>query len=92
MYPQVVTHNGLTLDLSQIKCIIHGDYFYGKKTQMIVVFKTRYEYIKNPYTEKFIKQKINETVAFDMPDYHTAITVIGEWKEIWGKYLEKQSN
>lgn len=90
MQPEVVTHNGLTLDLSQIKCIIHGDYFDGKKTQMIVVFKTRYEFIYHPEKDKFIKQKINETVAFDMPDYHTAITVIGEWNEIWEKYLKRQ--
>ncbi len=61
MQPEVVTHNGLTLDLSQIKCIIHGDYFDGKKTQMIVVFKTRYEFIYHPEKDKFIK---NSTIVF----------------------------
>lgn len=90
MKPEVVTHNGMTLNLEDIKCIKHGDYFEGKKSQMIVVFKTRYEFIKHPKTDTFIKQKFNETATFDFPDYQTAITVIREWHEIWDKYLQKQ--
>ena len=30
MTPEVVTHNGMTLNLADIKCIKHGDYFEGK--------------------------------------------------------------
>jgi hypothetical protein len=91
MYPEVVTHNGMTLNLADIKCIKHGDYFEGKKSQMIVVFKTRYEFIKHPKTDAYIKQKFNETATFDFPDYQTAITVIREWHEIWEKYLKSQA-
>ena len=91
MRPEVITHNGLTLDLSQIKCIKQEDYFEGKYNRMVVIFKTRYDYIKNPQTKKLIKQKYNESVEFDFPDYDTARTVIGEWRDIWGKYLEKNS-
>ena len=91
MEVKVVTYNGLTLDLSQVKCFKQEDCFYGKKNSMIVVFKTRYDYIKNPKTGKFIKQKYNETVEFDFPDFETPRTIIADWREIWEKYLETQS-
>jgi len=90
MTPELVSHNGLTLNLAEIKCIKCGDYFEGKNFQMIVIFKTRYEFLKHPKTGKYFKQKFNETVSFDFPDFETAVTVIGEWREIWDKYLYQQ--
>ena len=91
MKSEVVTHEGLTLDLSQIKCIKQVGCFYEKRNCMIVVFKTRHDYIKHPKTGKFLKQKYNEIVEFDFPDYNTAVTIIGEWREIWREYLAAQS-
>jgi len=91
MKHEVVTHEGLTLDLSQVKCFKREDYFYGKNHRMIVEFKTRYDYIKHPETGKFIKQKFNETVEFDFPDHATASAIIKEWKEIWQEYLNANS-
>ncbi len=91
MRPEVVTHSGLTLDLSQIKCIKQEDYFEGKHNRMVVEFKTRYDYIQHPKTGEFLKQKYNENVEFDFPDYETARIIISEWREIWHKYLETQS-
>ena len=96
MKPEIVEHNGLVLDLSQVKCFKQEGCYIGTgfglpKHGMIVEFKTRYDYIKHPASGKFIKQKYNETVEFDFPDFKTATTIIGEWEKIWRKYLEKQS-
>lgn len=90
MKSEIITYNGLTLDLSQILCIRQEDYFYGGKPRMTVIFKTRFEYIKHPGTGKYVKQKFNESVEFGYPDYNTALTIIGEWKDIWQEYLKRQ--
>jgi len=89
MEPYVETCGGLTLDLSQIKCF-KQERFYPQqnyKHRMIVVFKTRYDYIKHPGTNKYIKQKYDETVEYEFPDYATAKAHVSDWQKLWEKYL-----
>ena len=91
MKPETRTYGGVTLDLSQVKCFKQIGCFEGQKNSMIVVFKTRYDYIKHPATGKFIKQKYNETVEVDFPDFATASAYIKDWEDMWEKYLREQS-
>ena len=97
MKPEVVEHNGLMLDISQVKCfkyksaVFDEKHYNGEKYTIIVEFKTRYDYIKHPETGKYIKQKYNETVECVFYDMITAQNSFEEWGKIWRKYLESQS-
>jgi len=87
MEAETLTYGGLTLDLSQVKCFKQIGCFGESKHSMIVVFKTRYDYIKHPETGKYIKQKYNETVEVGFPDFATASAYIRDWEDYWEKYL-----
>ncbi len=89
--PRVMSHAGLTLNLSTIKCFkltnFHG---IGKRNTMTVEFKTRYDYIQHPTTSQFEKQEYNEYTELEFPDYETALAYKNEWEEIWQEYLDDQ--
>lgn len=90
--PRVVTHAGLSLNLSQVKCFrLSSFHEIGKKNTMTVEFKTRYDYIQHPETGKFEKQEYNESTELTFPDYDTAEAYRDEWVEIWQSYLDDQS-
>ncbi|GHT79205.1 hypothetical protein AGMMS50262_22640 [Bacteroidia bacterium] len=89
MNPKVVTENGLTIDLSQVKCFKREESFNDRCRKIIIELKTRYEYIKHPGTGKFIKQKINDTVEYECCDYETACQYQIELKETWQKNLDE---
>ncbi|NJW51954.1 hypothetical protein [Salinimicrobium oceani] len=90
--PRMVTHAGLTLNLSQIKCFkLNGFSTIGKQNTLVVEFKTRYGYIENPQTGKFEKQEYTEHTEMEFPDYETAVVFRNEWEEIWQEYLDEQS-
>jgi hypothetical protein len=90
--PRLITHGGLTLNISQVKCFRLSNFSgIGKRNTLTVEFKTRYDYIQNPITGKFEKQEYNETTELEFPDYDTAVVYTDEWIEIWQSYLEEQS-
>lgn len=88
--PELVTHAMVTVDLSQIKCIKHG---YNKKGKnvLIIELKTRYEYIKNPETNKWKKQKYDDKIEMVFDCWEEADIHQKEWLEIWQNYLTRQS-
>ena len=90
--PRLVTHAGLTLNLSQIKCFKLNSFSnIGKQNTLVVEFKTRYSYIEHPQTGKFEKQEYTEQTEVEFPDYETAVVFRDEWEEIWQEYLDEQS-
>ena len=78
--PKIVTHAGLSLNLSQVKCfklnIFNG---IGKKNTMIVEFKTRYDFIQSPETGKWEKQEYNEITELTFPTYEIAQAYVSEF-------------
>ncbi len=90
--PRLVTHAGLTLNLSQIKCFKLNSFSnIGKQNTLVVEFKTRYDFIQHPETGKFEKQEYQEQTQMEFPDYETATVFRDEWGEIWQDYLDEQS-
>lgn len=90
--PRLVTHAGLTLNLSQIKCFKLNSFTnVGKSNTLVVEFKTRYDFIQHPETNEFEKQEYNEKTELEFPDYDTAKAYSEEWIEIWQEYLDEQS-
>jgi hypothetical protein len=90
--PRLVTHSGLTINLSQVKCFRLNSFTdIGKKNTLVVEFKTRYDYIQYPETNEFEKQEYNEQTEIEFPDYDTAKAYSDEWIEIWQEYLDEQT-
>jgi len=90
--PRVITHAGLTLNLSQIKCFkLNQFHNIGKQNTLVVEFKKRYDYIQNPDTREFEKQEYNEQTDLEFPNYETAKAYTDEWIEIWQEYLDEQT-
>lgn len=90
--PRLVTHAGLTINLSQVKCFKLNSFTdIGKTNTLVVEFKTRYDYIQHPETSEFKKQEYNEKTEIEFPDYDTAKAYSEEWIEIWQEYLDEQT-
>ena len=90
--PRVVTHAGLSLNLSRVKCFRLSNFNdIGKKNTLTVEFKTRYDYIQHPETGEFEKQEYNEKTEVEYPTYSSAEAHRNEWEEIWQDYLDDQS-
>ncbi|MDX1761362.1 MAG: hypothetical protein R3218_04335 [Christiangramia sp.] len=90
--PRLVTHAGLTLNLSQVKCFkLNGFHNVGKLNTLVVEFKTRYGFIQHPETGEFLKQEYNEQTEIEFPDHETAVAHRNEWEDIWQDYLDEQS-
>jgi hypothetical protein len=90
--PRLVTHAGLTINLSQVRCFRLNSFTdIGKKNTLVVEFKTRYDYIQYPETNEFEKQEYNEQTEIEFPDYDTAKAYSDEWIEIWQEYLDEQT-
>lgn len=90
--PRLVTHAGLTLNLSQIKCLrLNVFTSLDKRNILVVEFKTRYDFIQHPETNEFLKQEYNEQTEVEFPDYETAVVYRDEWEEIWQDYLDEQA-
>jgi hypothetical protein len=88
MKHELATENGLTIDLSQIKCIKREISFNDRSKKIIVELKTRYEYIEHPATCRFQKQKISDTIVYECSDYLEACQYQLELKDTWQKYLD----
>lgn len=90
--PRLVTHAGLTLNLSQVKCFkLNSFSTFGKKNTLVIEFKTRYGFIEHPKTGEFLKQEYNEQTEVEFPDHEIAVVYRDEWENIWQEYLDEQS-
>lgn len=89
---QIITHGGITLDVSQIKSF-HIDAYNPRKRSHIlrIEFKSRYEYLWNPDTKEFEKVLIHDFVEHPYADYETAAVHRDEWQEIWVDCLQENN-
>ena len=89
--PRVTTHEGLTLNLSTIKCFNIPSYHLSEGTNTFVVeYKTRFDYIQHPQTGAYEKQEYNEITSIDFPTFEEATIYRDEWRAIWQDYLDDQ--
>ena len=89
--PRVVTHGGVTLNMSTIKCFkTSTNRDLGKTNYMVVEHKLRYDYIQHPETGEYEKQAYNEVTEVDYGSYDSAVAHRNEWEEIWQDYLDEQ--
>ena len=85
---KVISYHGLTLNLASVKCFkLPLPIDKSKEVTMVVEFKTRYDFIKNPQTGEWEKQEFNETTEMTFPDYESAKTFRNEWQSFWNEYL-----
>ena len=91
--PKIVTHAGLMLDLSQVKCFKLSPFNNGENDtrQLVVEYTTRTEYVRHPGTRQWEKEHVCEVITYDFPSYETAQAHVREWEEIWQDYLDEQS-
>ena len=89
--PKVVTYAGLTVNLAEVKCFRLSSLLANQKNYNIIVeFKTRYDYIFNPNTKKSEKQEYNETAVIEFTDSELANAYLRDWESIWQEYLSEQ--
>ena len=86
---RVVTHGGLTLNLSTIKCFKLTTHA-GEANSLIVEHKQRFGYIQHPKTGEFEKQEYQDVTSMGYSDYETASAYRDEWEDIWQSYLDDQ--
>ena len=90
MKSKIVTHGGVSLDLSTVKCFkLNTNNSLGPTNLLIVEHKTRKEYVYNPDKDRHEIQEFNETSKVEYPDYDTAVAYRDEWEEIWQDYLNE---
>lgn len=86
----ITTIDGLSLDLATIKCIKLKPHFdSGGNTYMIIEHKLRCEYIFNPKTKTYEKQKYNDTTEIKYYNFNTAINSKEKWISCWEQHLNK---
>lgn len=91
MQNKIVTHGGITLDLSQIKAFQIDSYSPNKRSHILRInFKARNEYIHNPFTEEYEKVILEDYVDHPYADFSTAEVYRNEWQEIWEDYLNEK--
>ena len=89
--PKIVTHAGLMLDLSQVKCFKLSPFITDDNDtrQVIVEFKNRLDYVFHPGTQQWEKEYFAEQIAYNFPSYDIAQAYLREWEEIWQDYLDE---
>ena len=86
---RLVTHSGLTIDISLVKCIKHGTTYDGPKRHVLTFeFQTRFIYIQNPATEEYELQAVQDSTELDFPSFERLETAADEWEAIWQDYLD----
>ncbi|MEP6262011.1 MAG: hypothetical protein ABJ092_10570 [Gillisia sp.] len=90
--PQIITHGGITLDVSRIKSFQIDTYNPRERSHILrIEFKSRYEYLLNPGTKQYEQVLINDFIEHPYADYDTAATYRDEWQEIWVDCLQENS-
>ena len=87
--PTVIYHEKIALDLSKIKCIKLVSKSVRDVNRILIEFKTRYEYVFNPNTGVYDKEKIDDFTELIYPEYDMARMVVIEFKEIWQDFLDE---
>ena len=94
-HSKIIDFCRFSIDLSRIKAIkVNTNSTLGPTNILKVDLNLRYEYIFNPNKNKFIKQKVKDTVSITYVDYDAAVQAMENLNEIWEEYLEslKESN
>lgn len=86
--PRVITHAGLSVELSTIKSFHLNIFEESTPHTLTIEFKTRYAYIRHPLTGELEKQEFNETAKQTFYSYDSAMAYLKEWEEIWQDYLD----
>ena len=87
---KVAQHGGQTVNIANVKNIKLSQFTeFGKNYTIIIEFKTCYEYIYNPNTDKYKMIEINDVAEEEFPDWSSASAYFEEWKGIWQYYLDK---
>ena len=88
--PEIITHGGITLDVSQIKSFQIDTYNPNKRSHILrIELKSRYEYLYHPGTKEFEKVFINDFIEHPYADYDTAAVYRDEWQNIWEQCLQE---
>jgi len=86
---KVVQHGGQTVNIANVKNMKLAQFTDSEKNNTIIIeFKTRYEYIYNPNTDKYELIEINDVAEEEFPDWSSASAYFEEWKGVWQYYLE----
>ena len=87
---QIVTHAGITMDVSNIKAFHIDGYSPRERSQILrIELKSRYEYLWNPGTKEYDKVLINDFMEHPYADFNTAVAYRDEWQEIWEDFLQE---
>ena len=92
--PKVVTHAGVTVDLSQVKCFKLSPFTLNNDEAndwLIIELKSRIEYIFHPQSRKGEKETINDAIRQQFASYDQATAYLREWEEIWQRYLDDEA-
>ena len=81
-------HEGLSIDLSQLKCF-RINTGYGEPW-VIVEYKMRHEYVYNPESDAYELQVCNDQTKIEFTSYEGSVMFVEEWNKIWQKYLDGQ--
>ena len=91
MKNKIITHGGVTLDLSTVKNFKVQTYSeVGKPNAMLIEFKSRVEYIYNPSIDDYEKMLYNDITEVEYYSYDSACAHRDEWAEIWQAYLNEE--
>ena len=88
MKQKIITHGGITLDLSQIKAFHIDSYSPNNRSHILKIdLKNKYEFIFNPSTEEYEKVLIEDYIEHSYADFGTAEAYRNEWEDIWTDYI-----
>jgi hypothetical protein len=91
--PKVVSHAGITLDLSQVKCFKLSPFALNDDEAadwLIIELKSRIEYVFHPQSRKWEKETINDAIQQQFASDEQATAYLREWEEIWQSYLQDE--
>ena len=89
MPSKIINVSGFSIDLFRIKAIkVNTNSTLGPTNVLKVDLNLKFEFIFNPNKNKFIKQKINDTVSITYVDYNEAVHAMNNLTEIWQDYIE----
>lgn len=88
--PKVVSDGKISINIADLKCIkVESKKDENlKKYFLVFEFKTRFEYIFNPETQKFEKTEFNDIASQEFSEYEMAVAYKEDWESIWQDYLD----
>ena len=88
---QLLTHGGITLDLSRIKSLHIDTWNPNKRSHILrIELDSRYEYILNPEIDEYEKVLISDFIEHPYGDYATAEAYRNEWQGYWEDFLNEE--